>query len=168
LAAIGEKLHAGNGDIAGDIAQLTAIADQEIEALRRFMRRLPGDGKRESVLLASVQRFVTTFTKATHIVVQVEAACELHINDRLVAEVFQMIVEGLSNIRRHTRATCASIALARRNDMLTVRIGNDGAGMAPAPFMPRSIAERAAALGGQVHVERLTGDATQVQIEIPL
>jgi signal transduction histidine kinase len=168
LAAVSEKLHAGNRDIAGDIAQLRAITDQEIEALRRFVRRLPGDGKRENVLLASVQRFVATFTKATHIAVRVEAACDLHINDRLVAEVFQMIVEGLSNIRRHTRATCASIVLTRRDDNLTVRVSNDGADAAPAPFMPRSIAERAAALGGQVFVEQIAGGATQVSIEIPL
>jgi signal transduction histidine kinase len=168
LAAVSEKLMGGNGDIAPDIAQLTAITDHEIDSLRRYVHRLPGDGKRESVLMASVQRFVATFTKATHIVVQVEAASDLHINDRLVAEVFQMIVEGLSNIRRHTQATCASIALTRRNDYFTVRITNDGAAAVPARFIPRSITERAAALGGQVHVEQIAGVRTQVTIEIPL
>ncbi len=168
LAAVSEKLHAGHGDIASDIAQLTAITDQEIDTLRRYVRRLPGDGKHQSVLLGSVQRFVATFTSATHIVVQVEAASDLHINDRLVAEVFQMIVEGLSNIRRHTQATYASIALTRRNDCLMVRITNDGVDALPARFIPRSIAERAAALGGRVHVEQIAGARTQVSIEIPL
>ena len=34
------------------------------------------------------------------------------------AEVFQMVVEGLSNIRRHTHAACAGIELARQDDEL--------------------------------------------------
>jgi signal transduction histidine kinase len=168
LASVSQKLQAGNGDIANDIAQLTAIADREIDTLRRYIHRLPGDGKRESVLLAAVRRFVATFIEATHIAVQVEAASDLYINDRLVAEVFQMIVEGLSNIRRHTQASCASIGLTRQNDCLILRIANDGADAAPTHFIPRSIAERAAGLGGQVHVEHIAGGGTQVTVEIPL
>jgi signal transduction histidine kinase len=100
--------------------------------------------------------------------VQVEAASDLYINDRLVAEVFQMIVEGLSNIRRHTQAGCASIGLTRQNDCLILRIANDGADAVPTRFIPRSIAERAAALGGQVRVEHIAGGGTQVTVEIPL
>jgi signal transduction histidine kinase len=169
LAAVSQKLQAGTDDVANDIAQLIAITDQEIGALRDYVHRLPGGGKRESVLLAAVRRFAVTFTEATRIAVQVEAEPDLYINDRLVAEVFQMIVEGLSNIRRHTEAACASIGLARQNGSLIVRIANDGADtVAPAQFSPWSIAERAAALGGQANVEHVAGGGTQVIVEIPL
>jgi signal transduction histidine kinase len=168
LAAVSEKVQSGDGDIANDIAQLMTITDREIDALRRYVHRLPGDGARESVLLAAVQRFVTTFTEATDIAVRVEAASDLYIHDRLVAEVFQMVVEGLSNIRRHTQAACASIGLTRHNDCLMLLIANDGADAAPARFIPWSIAERAAALGGQVHVEHIAGGGTRVTVEIPL
>ena len=169
LAAVSQKLHAGNGNITNDIAQLIAITDQGIGALRGYIHQLPGSGERESVLLAAVRRFVATYTEATHIAVRIEAEDDLYINDRLAAEVFQMIVEGLSNIRRHTCAEFASIELARQNDYLILRIVNDGAdAAAPAHFIPRSIMERATSLGGQVHVERLVGGATQVTVEIPL
>jgi signal transduction histidine kinase len=169
LAGISQKLHAGTGDITNDIAQLMAITDQEIVAVRRYVRRLPDTGKGESVLLAAVRRFVASFTETTHIAVQVEATSDLYINDRLAAEVFQMVVEGLSNIRRHTQAACASIGLACQDDRLILRIVNDRADMAmPARFIPWSITERAAALGGQVCVERVNGNSTQVVVEIPL
>jgi len=116
-----------------------------------------------------VRRFVATFTEATHIAVRIEATADLYINDRLAAEVFQMIVEGLSNIRRHTHAEFTSIELARQNEYLILRIVNDGAdAVAPAHFIPRSIMERATSLGGQVHVEHLAGGVTQVTVEIPL
>jgi len=169
LAAISQKLHAGSGDIANDIAQLTAITEQGIAALRGYVRQLPAGGNRESVLLAAVQRFVATFTETAHIAVHVEATSDLRINDRLAAEVFHMIVEGLSNIRRHTHAACANIGLARQNDSLILRIVNDGTDVvAPARFIPWSIAERAAALGGQARVEQVVGGGTQVTVEIPL
>jgi signal transduction histidine kinase len=146
-----------------------AITEHEIGDLRRYVHRLPGAGRRESVLLAAVRRFVATFTEATHIAVQVEAASNLYINDRLAAEAFQMVVEGLSNVRRHTHATHASIGLACQDERLIVRIANDDAnGVVPAGFIPRSISERAAALGGQAYVERMAGGGAQVLIEIPL
>jgi signal transduction histidine kinase len=169
LAAVSQKLHAGNDDISNDIAQLMAITSQGIGTLRGYVHRLPSAGERESVLLAAVRRFVATYTEATHIAVHIEAAFDLSINDRLAAEVFQMVVEGLNNIRRHTHAANAQIGLACQNDCLIVRIINDGSdGSAPVRFIPRSIAERAAALGGQTRVEHIAGGSTQVTVEIPL
>jgi signal transduction histidine kinase len=169
LAAVSQKLHAGAGDIASDITQLMAITDQGIGALRNYVHRLPDSGKRESVLLEAIRRFVATFSEATHIAVQVEVASDLYINDRLAAEVFQMIVEGLSNIRRHTHAAHASILLTCQDDCLIMRIANDDVdGVVPIHFIPRSISGRAAALGGQACVERVVGGGAQVIIEIPL
>jgi signal transduction histidine kinase len=169
LAAVSQKLHAGDSNITNDIAQLIAITDQGIGALRSYIHQLPGSGERENVLLAAVRRFVATFTEATHIAVRIEVAVDLYINDRLAAEVFQMIVEGLSNIRRHTHAEFISIELAGQNDYLILRIVNDGAdAAAPAHFIPRSIMERATSLGGRVLVDRLAGGTTQVTVEIPL
>jgi signal transduction histidine kinase len=169
LAAVSQKLQAGAGDVTGDITRLMAITDKGIGELRHYVHRLPSTGKLESVLLAAVRRFAATFTEATHIAVQVEAASDLHINDRLAAEVFQMVVEGLSNVRRHTHATCASIGLARQDERLIMRLANDDAdGVVPEDFIPRSISERAASLGGQACVERKAGGGVQVLVEIPL
>lgn len=168
LAAVHQKLQAG-ADIANDIAQLMTITDQGINSLRRYMHRLPGAGKSEQILLTAVQRFAATFTDATHIAVRVDATPDLYINDRLAAEVFQMVVEGLSNIRRHTRAVCVCIELESQNSHLILRIANDGGnGSPPARFMPRSITERAMAIGGRVRVESISGQSTQVIVEIPL
>ena len=74
----------------------------------------------------------------------------LVIGDRLAAEVFQMIAEGLSNVRRHTLAGRAVVRLARENGTVTVEIENEGrVGQAQSHFIPRSIAERAEALGAR-------------------
>jgi signal transduction histidine kinase len=167
LAAVRERIDAGVGDLADNTTQLMATTDQIITTLRSYIHRIPSGYEHEGVLLDAVSRFVGTFYETTQIEVQVEATEDLRINDRLAAEVFQMIVEGLSNIRRHTRAACASIGLTRQDDYLRLQIGNDGA-TAPVRFIPRSISERAAALGGWARVDHIVGVGTQVIVEIPL
>jgi signal transduction histidine kinase len=115
-----------------------------------------------------VRRFAATFAETTGIAVQMEAAGDMRLNDRLSAEVFQMVTEGLSNIRRHTHAMQARIILAHRDNQVVLRIEDQGInGSAPAPFIPRSITERATTLGGRVCVDQHE-HGSAVIIEIPL
>ncbi len=80
-----------------------------------------------------------------------------------------MVSEGLSNVRRHTEATRAKLVLMGYGDHLILRIENDVAnGQVPEHFTPRSITERAAALGGQARVEQCEDGGTAVVVAIPL
>ena len=78
------------------------------------------------------------------------------------------MAEGLSNIRRHTRAMRAVIELARRDNDLVLRIEDEDTSGPPAAFTPHSIAERATALGGQVRVGPRDVGGSAVVVEIPL
>lgn len=169
LTAIQQKVATGDTNVAGDIDRLLGRIGNELADLRGYLRGLKSTGEHTSTLLPSLRRFVAKFTEATGIAVRVEAADDLRLNDRLAAEVFQMVAEGLSNVRRHTYATGAAIVLARRGGNLLLRIEDEGTAEAPqAPFSPRSISERAAALGGQAYVERGAGGGSAVVVEIPL
>jgi signal transduction histidine kinase len=75
-----------------------------------------------------------------------------------------MIVEGLSNIRRHTQSERAFIGLECQDGRIIMRIENDGS--APKPFNPRSISERAEALGGRAYVETFGDYGTSVIVEV--
>jgi signal transduction histidine kinase len=80
-----------------------------------------------------------------------------------------MVAEGLSNVRRHTQSTRAAVRLAQKDGHLVLRVENEqSGGSPPGTFTPRSITERAAALGGSAHVEQGDGATTSVVIEIPL
>jgi signal transduction histidine kinase len=168
LAAVRQKLGAG-ADVSGDIERLYALTADGIADLRGYVHGLKSTGEGEGNLLPSLRRFAGRFAAATSIAVQIEAQDDVRVNDRLAGEVFQMVAEGLSNVRRHTQATRATVDLARRDDHLVVQIEDEGtAGSPPASFIPRSIAERAAALGGRASVERQGAGGTRVVIEIPL
>jgi len=169
LAGLREKLAASGSALSGDMERLMEMTNQGIAELRRQVAALKESERgREGSLVPAVWRFASRFTEATGIAVQVEADSDIQVADRLAAEAFQMVAEGLSNVRRHTRAAHATVGLACRDGSLHLRIENDATGDLPESFMPRSLSERAAALGGAAHVLRRENGTTVVSIEVPL
>jgi len=169
LAGLRRKIAAGSSDVLADIEQLSDLASAGLVALRSCMDGLKESGERKAGLVPLVQRYATQFAQTTGIVVDVKAEASLRVNDRLAAEVFQMVAEGLSNVRRHTRSTWASIGLQCCDGQFSLLIENDGVpASASQPFTPRSLMERAAALGGGGRVEWTARGSTVVTIEIPL
>lgn len=156
-------------DAAADTDRLIEMTGDGINDLRRYVHGLKDAGESEGGLTSSVRRFASKFTQATDIVVQVRADPDIGVDDRLASEVFQIIVEGLSNIRRHTQSPRAFIDMECLDSRLIVRIENDGTrGSTPAPFKPQSIAERALSLGGRASVEIFGDMGTSVIVEMPL
>jgi signal transduction histidine kinase len=151
------------------VGRLVALADGEIETLRGYVRALrEGEpGARGGLLDAGVRRFCRRFSDATGIRVDVTTEGGVVRNDRLAAEVFQMVAEALSNVRRHTSAGSATVRIRASDTRLEVTVANEAAPGEP-PFFPRSLGERAAALGGNVRIEHPDGGTTAVRIEVPL
>ena len=76
--------------------------------------------------------------------------------------------EGISNVCRHTAAKRAAVSLRCSDGMLRIEINNEHGGKQPPPFRPRSISERAIALGGSAFVSQGRFNDTIVYVEIPL
>lgn len=169
LMAVLRRCADGKTDVRNDLEQLLAQVNAELVDMRRYVRGLSQGRRYKDSLLPAVQRFAQKFTAATGIVVHVETTADVCINDRLAAEAFQMVAEGLSNVRRHTDSTWVTMSLACCNGSFLLRIENDdAAGTAVLPFSPRSITERAVALGGQIHVRRTEDARVVVIVDIPL
>jgi len=151
-------------DAAADTDRLIEMTAEGISDLRGYVHVLREKGDSEDSLMPALGRFAEKFTQATNILVQVRADNDIQVDDRVGPEIFQMIVEGLSNIRRHTHSERAFIGLECHDGRLTLRIENDGS--APEPFNPRSISERAKALGGRAYVETFGDYGTSVIVEI--
>jgi len=174
LAAVQKKLATQSHAVPEDMEHLLALTNAGIADLRHYMGELRENGARDSGLLPggllpAVQRFTKKFAEATGIAVHVEATTTLPVHDRLAAEVFQMVAEGLSNVRRHTRSAQATVTLACGDQHLRLSIANDVVtGSMPTPFTPRSITERATALGGCAHVAWPEHGGTVIVVDIPL
>lgn len=169
LQAVRQRVAQENTEAVAQVEHLERMIDAEINDLRSYMGVLDKQEKRTPNLLPAMRRFASKFSEATGITVDVRADNELLVNDRLAAEAFQIMSEGLSNVRRHTQARRASVDLHRRNGSLVLSIENDGAPstIAFAPFTPRSISERARALGGQISIKHTGENSTLVEVAIP-
>jgi signal transduction histidine kinase len=172
LAAIRNKLASGASDVSEDVERLFESTAEEVSGLRGFVRGLKDTDGRGDDLASAVRRFAAQFGDDYDIDVRVECDERLNVNDRLAAEVVHFVHEGLSNVRKHTRAAHVMLRLGCAERHCFVRIENDGADAGderkPPGFTPRSITERAGELGGRARVERVGEGRTAVTVEIPL
>jgi signal transduction histidine kinase len=154
----------------GEVDRLRELTGVAIDDLRATVAGLKSEtGAGSNSLLPALRRYATRFAQDTGIGVEVAGEDGARHRDRLDAELFQMSVEALSNIRRHTTSTRAAIWLAQDDDSVTLRIENqDPSEGGRTAFTPRSISERAAALGGRVTVDRHTDGRTIIEIKVPI
>lgn len=169
LTAVRQKLLAGDSSVIESVNELCEVANDEVRGLRNYMDELKAADARQGVLFPAVQRFAAKYQAATGIHVQITGDEKLQINDRLAAEAFQMIAEALSNVRRHTSAQQAEVKITCDQHDLILNISNDITdGVDATSFRPKSIAERAAALGGHTEVYADNSNRSVVAIRIPL
>jgi len=179
LSALDQKLEAGNTSIRANVQELLELTNQELVELRRFVWGLRANEEKADVLLPAIERYAERFSLVTGIKVEVEASGKIKVNDRLAAELFQIVAEGLSNVRRHAFCRDARVEISCKDSSLLLQIKNsrprtnpeqergDG-NEAVKPFRPHSIAERAASLGGDTQVFVDEKDYTVVSVGIPL
>jgi signal transduction histidine kinase len=160
----------GDGRLARELDDLIQMAQEGIADLRRYITGLREKGRGTGdVLLTAIRRQAEKFTAFYGIRVEVRADGEVQVNDRLAAEVFQLVREALSNVRRHTEARHAVVTLGCEGGRLHVRIEDYSppGSPRPAPFVPGSISERASSVGGDTSVAVNDGH-TVISVFIPI
>jgi signal transduction histidine kinase len=168
LEALARKVPDDN-PLSRDIARMVEMATIEIRELRTFVKGLRGDeDPGRAALVPALQRQAARFGELYGISVTVESPGELRIGDALANEVFHIVSEALSNIRRHTTALRAHIKLSASAQAFILQVSNPcEEGGPPKRFTPRSIAERTRALGGVCTVTSEASGDTLVTVNIP-
>ncbi len=126
--------------------------------------------------LAELVELTERFADSDRVVVRLDAPAEDPAVPREVAATaYRVVVEALTNVRRHAPATRAvDVRVRREGRRLTVRVRDDGGGAA-APSGPRrgggsglvGLAARVEALGGTLATGR-EGEGWQVAASMPL
>lgn len=88
-------------------------------------------------------------------------------------QLFRIVQEVLSNARKHSGARSVAVTVAADDDKLSLWIADDGCGFEPGAagnghhLGLRTMTERAAELGGSLHIESAPGAGTRVGVEVP-
>jgi signal transduction histidine kinase len=86
----------------------------------------------------------------------------------ILEQVFNILLEGLRNTRRHGRARAATIDVAEDVRAVRITIEDDGIGFRRATTPPWSIASRVAECGGRLVIAAPEKPGARLEIELPL
>ena len=95
------------------------------------------------------------------------------LSPRAQAETLRIAREALSNASRHADATVVRVRAAVEDGRLVIVVGDNGRGFDPdavgcSAFGLASMRERAALIGGEVHIDSRPRDGTRVRLSLPL
>ncbi len=170
LVMLGEALERGNvGAALYEVKGLHRALAQANDDLRDLLTnyRLKID---DAGLVATVQNLVERFRRETGIAVFFQNECQaLALAPAQEIQVYYIIQEALTNIRRHSGALNVRIMLNNEEDLYTVLIEDDGLGIAGVPEgMPGEHAglaimrQRTERLPGQIVIESEPGEGTRI------
>lgn len=169
LSALRHRASADNPLLA-ELDRLIAMTEKVICDLRQYARSFQSGNRAQGPAFVTLLRQQAAHMQEFYGVnIDISMSDEIAVSDRLGTEVVQMVREGLANIRKHTLAERGFIKIDCVNGRLNIQIENEspGAGV-EAGFVPRSLSERAADLGGTVRVMQAPQGNTVVHVEIPV
>jgi signal transduction histidine kinase len=86
-------------------------------------------------------------------------------------QIYCIVQEGLTNIQRHSKATKVVLEGGLKGNCLMLKLRDNGIGFnldrANLGFGLRSMTERAQIVGGQLQIQSIPGEGTELYLEIP-
>jgi signal transduction histidine kinase len=178
--AVEELLAVGRVDAArAQLGQLAAAARSVYVDVREAILGLtspipPGGG-----LVGALEEYARRFSEASKLAVAVEAseaARGVRLPPEAQAQVFRVVQEALTNVRKHASAGRATITLDGGPGSLVVAVDDDGRGFDPdasasgdwPTFGLRAMRERAATLGATLEVAERPAGGTRLVLAVPL
>jgi len=184
LASLGVRLDTlrarvgGAHELAAQIDELQAHAamiDEEVDRLAMELRPVALD---DLGLDAALRRQVAAWAKDVGIPADIHTrGVDSRLPEPVETTVYRVVQEALTNVRKHARASRASIVVERRGEELVAIVEDDGAGFAMDECESESssrrlglltMAERATLVGGRLEVESKVGHGTTVYLRLPL
>jgi signal transduction histidine kinase len=155
LDSYGRLLRAGRvADVIVDLEELRASVNSEHDQLRAYLRALAGQPQgRSAPATDSDPRF------SVRIAIDGSGA--------VVEKVFQILREGVTNVRRHADANVARIEAHSDGPRVTITIDDDGRGFGAEAPPPWSIVSRVTELGGSLEIVHDETAGAHLAISLP-
>jgi len=149
------------------------------EKLRDIASGLHPREVHELGLVAGVISFLKGFRRTTPHEVKTTIQAEgLQIGEHLAINVYRIIQEAFTNIIKHAKCQTVDFQMTAVENLLLVRIRDDGVGFNPEEVARREVAkrgmglfiiqERVKAINGKFTIHSDASQGTEVQVEVPL
>lgn len=156
------------------LQEAISALDAAIRDIRGYVMDLrPADFSGD--LGESLEGLLRLFETTSGLRVTFERTSGLPIVDEAVAvELFLLVREALSNVRRHARAASVRVTLSADAEALHLVIEDDGAGFDPTSqrrdeqFGLRNMETRARLIGGDLTLDSHPGGGTRIDVRVPM
>jgi signal transduction histidine kinase len=178
--AVEELLAAGKTVRARQqLAELSAAARSVYVDVREAILGLSSPIVPERGLVGALEEYAVRFSDASKLITEVDASARartVQLPPEIQAQVFRIVQEGLTNVRKHASAAHARVKIDALDRELVLLIEDDGVGFDPQASGPedwprygmRAIRERVAAVGGSVTWSTEPGAGTALRLSVPI
>lgn len=183
--AVDEYLASGRVDEARvQLAELAGAARSVYVDVREAILGLRSPIEPGAGLVGAVEEYARRFADASKLAVVVEATPEARaaaLSPEAEAQVFRIIQESLTNVRKHADAHRASLTLDVDGSTLVIRVVDDGRGFVPSGSPPsgsppagwphyglEAMRERAASIGGSIEWSSVAEAGAAVCLAVPV
>lgn len=175
LSWLANKLPKNQKTLISKTHDMTTHIDETIKNVRRISTELRPGILDHLGLVAAIEWQANEFQTRTGIQCKVGSSIRRTILDEeLNTVVFRIFQETLTNIIRHANAKRVEVHLAEERDHLKLEVKDNGRGITREEISNvhsiglLGMRERAALLGGEVHIRGVPKRGTQVTVTIPL
>ena len=160
------------------ISDTQRLVEKSVGRVHRFARELRPSVLDDLGLIPALRSHVQVFSAETGIHTTFTASAGVDVLDsHKRTALYRVAQEALTNIARHARASEASVVVDRQEDVIHVRIQDNGKSFDVAKVLgSRTIRhlgllgmrERVEMVGGRIKIQSVPGQGTTVTAEVPL
>jgi signal transduction histidine kinase len=161
------------------LVQLVTVVQEAHADVRAYILEARSDIAVEAGFCATLTQYLRRFSEIYGLATELTVAADV-VDDTLepmvAVQLLRIIQEALTNARKHAGAQHVHVNLSQTANTLTASVQDDGAGFDPVSLEADSgqtfglsvMRERAAEIGGSLHIDSASGAGTQVVICVPL
>ena len=179
LDRIDEHIQPKQTELKKQVADARTLSANSLTELRRILSGLRPAILDDLGLVPAIRWFARTSLEQVGIRVIIKApSIPLELSPAITTTLFRIVQEAVGNIVRHAGAEFVTIVLQLNQDMVQLRVEDDGRGFNPGNTSRDAIElqklgllgirERAELLGGKVEIESAPQKGTRLQVSIPL
>lgn len=150
-------------DLGDRLLEVERSLERITTSLRDAVFELAPAELEESGLVPALRRAADHLLTAQGVAVHLDVRCADELADAVQEAVHRIVVEAMTNVRKHAGAKSVEVRVLQLGDRVEVSVTDDGrgigdgAGREPASFGLRMIRDRVEALGGRVRVAAVRG-----------
>lgn len=168
-----------NDLICRDLSELRQVTQEAVNEVRQNIFELKTQPVKDTgCFRVWIEDYLKYFGSINHIETELICDCKeaLLLPSEIKVQLIRIIQEALSNIRKHARATKASIFLIRNKKELTIKISDNGKGIdntlknlnSKAHFGLSIMRERSRIIGAEIKVLSAEPRGTLIELKLPI